>query len=420
MKATFKYKNNAGAICDGEVRLEDYQLAMSRGMRTSAFVNAKYPDADPRFGSAWDQALKYNGIYPKGEPKFGILPSTVHEILSGQCATKMAGVQIAGGSIVSPNSPIGQSTPSTRLFFPETVLQIMDEYLRGEYMEEASAYNALFAVTESIAGDVFTAPLINTTAPAAQDSRPISENSLPTNMVSITASQNSYAINQVSIGLQLSDKAAKDASLDLVSIILREQAAGEQRRMLWRDLNRVVTGNPDSGESPLTPVDFKCTYDSTAAANTITQKGWLAVMSDPDRIYEYDMILGDLQAYQDIQNRAGRPLATDPTLPASGINTGNAGNYGLDVANPQLINFRTMSPRFLRVPDGLITTRTMCLLDTRYALRRVISSSVAYSAIEAMVLQRSTMMRFDSGSFVHRLRESALLWLDYTNDAACS
>jgi hypothetical protein len=420
MMNKFRYRDHAGNIKDGEVRLEDYEMAMSRNMRTSAFVNAKYPDADPRFGTAWSQALKYNGIYPKAEPQFGILPSSVHEILSGQCATKMAGTQLAGGTITSVNGPIGNSTPSTRIFFPELVLSIMDEYLQGMYDQEMSAYNSMFAITESVQSDIFTVPVINTTAPQAQDPTASSENAMPVNMVSISASQKSYAMSSWSIGLQISEKAQRDASIDLVSIILREQAEGQRRRQLWRDLNRVVIGNIDSGEKSLTPVDFKCTYDTTAAANTLTQKGWLGVLSDPDRIWEYDMILGDLQAYMDIQNRVGRPIATDPTATSAGLNTGNAGTYGLNVADIEMINFRTMAPKFLRVPDGLVTTRTMCLFDTRYALRRVVATSAPFSAVQDMVMQRTTQMRFDGASFVNRLREEAFLWLDYSNDAACS
>lgn len=414
----FKYRDNAGNYKEGEVRLEDYEAAMSRNMRTSAFVNAKYPDANPAYGSAWDQALTYNGIYPKGDPKLGILPTSVHEILSGQCMAKMSGAQLAGGAtITSVNGPIGQSTPATRIFFPEVVMSIMDEYLRGNYDQEQSVYDSMFAVTDSIAADTFTVPMINTTAPSEQDARSISENAMPTNMVSISASQKSYALDQWSIGLQISEKAQRDINVDIVSIILREQAEGQRRRQLWRDLNRIVVGNIDSGEKALVPVDFKCTYDSTAGAGKITQKGWLEVMSDPDRIYEYDFVLGDMQAYMDWQNRDGRPIATDP---ATTGNTGNAGNYGLNAADLRLLNFRTMAPGFLRVPNGVVTTKTMLLLDSRYALRRVISTNASYSAIQEMVMQRTTAMRFDGASFVHRLRETAFLWLDYTNDAACS
>lgn len=417
--AAFKYRDNAGNIKDGQVTLEDYRAAMSRNMRTSAYINTKYQDADPRFGSAWDQALKYNGIFLKEDPKYGILPSTIGDIMSGDCAAKlqgfqMAGYQLAGGTIASVNGPVGGSTPATRLFFGEIVLGIMDQYLRGDYTQEMTEFNKMFAVTESIPGEVFTIPKIDTTAPSAQDSRPIAENTMPTNMVTITASQVSYALNAWSIGLQISEKAQRDVSIPLVSIILQEQADGEMKRHLWRSLNRIVTGNPDAGESALTSVSFKNGgYDSTAAANTITQAGWLKVLSDPDRIHEYDYIIGDFDAYVAIQNRTGRPLAFDPTT--SGLNTGNAGNYPLDTGTPRLINFGTMNPAFLRTPDGVIQAKSMLLLDSRRALRRVISTSAAYSAIENMVLQRVSVMRFDGASFIHRMRPESLLWLDYSN-----
>jgi hypothetical protein len=419
--ASFKYRDQSGNVKEGQVSLDDYRAAMSRNMRTSAYINAKYQDADPRFGNAWEQALKYNGIFTKEDPQYGILPTTVGEIMSGDCVNKMqgfqmAGFQLAGGTIASVNGPIGGSTPATRIFFPEVVLAIMDQYLRGDYTQEMNEWNKMFAVTETIPSEVFTIPKIDTTAPAAQDSRPITENSLPTNMVSITSSQVSYAMNSWSIGLQISEKAQRDVSIPLVSIILQEQADGEMKRHLWRSLNRIVTGNPDAGESALTPVSFKNDgYDSGAAANTITNSGWLSVLSDPDRIHEYDYILGDFDAYLAIMNRSGRPLAYDPTVPANGINTGNAGSYGLDAGTPRLINFGTMNPAFMRTPTGVITNKSMLLMDSRRALRRVISSQAAYSAIENMVLQRVSVMRFDGASFIHRMREESLLWLDFSN-----
>jgi hypothetical protein len=418
--ANFRYRDHGGNVKEGQVALEDYRHAMSRNMRTSAYINTKYQDADPRFGSAWEQALKYNGIFTKEDTQYGIVPTTIGEAMSGDCVAKlqgfqMAGMQMAGGTISSVNGPIGGSTPATRVFMPEVFLSMMDEFLRADLSPELNEFNKMFAVTESINSEIFTIPKIDTTAPASQDSRPTSENALPANMVSITASQVSYAMSSWSLGLQISEKAQKDVSIPLVSIILQEQAEGEMKRHLWKSLNRIVTGNPDAGESALTPVDFKATYDTSAAANTITQAGWLNVLSDPNRIHEYDYILGDMDAYVAIQNRTGRPLMYDPTT--TGVNTGNAGNYPLDTGTPRLINFGTMNPAFLRTPTGVIQNKSLLLMDSRRSLRRVVSTSAAYSAVENMVLQRVSVMRFDGASWIHRMRPESLLWLDFSNDS---
>jgi hypothetical protein len=417
MKVEFKYRDSAGNFKPGYMQLEDYQLGSRTRMGASAVVNARHADADQAYGTAFEQGMRYLGIYPKGDPKFGILPTTIGEILSGECMSKLSGIQAAsmqmGGTVISPMNPTGGSTPATRLFFPEVVMNIMESSLRADYGMEESAWNQMFAVDQSIAGPVFVQPTIDTSAPAMQDMRPISQNALPTNMVSITAAQTAHAMSTVSIGLQISDEALQHTTIDLVGTIVREQAMGARLRRLFRDLNRVVIGNVDAGESALTDVSFKTAYDSGAAANTITHKGWLKVLFDPDRVYGFNYILGNMDAFLAIQNRTGRPLAFDPAT--SGINTGNAGTYGLDTGTPVPINFATSSPRFLICPDGVIPATTVVLFDSRYALSRVTNVNAAYSAVEQLVLQRASAMRFDMAEFVYRLRTAAFLRVNFAN-----
>ena len=414
MQGEFKYRDSSGNIKTGYMALDDYRIAADHGMRASALVNARHFDADPQFGSAFEQGMKYLGVYPRGDTRNGILPTTIKAILDGTCTMQLAGTQLAGGSIVSPKAPIGGSTPASRLFFPEIVLGFIDETLQGDYAAEESAFSQLFAMQSTINSEVFTQPIINTTAPQSQDFRPIGQNQAPTQMLSITASQSSQAMGAISIGLQISEQAMRDATLDLVGVLIREQSYGARIRYLWSSLSKVVNGFPDAGQGPLTPVGFKATYDSTAAAGKITHTGYLKMLYDPDRIYSWNMILGTLDAYQAIEQRVGRPLMYDPAT--ASYNTGNEGSYGLNPGNPQLINFTTANPRFLIVPDGVLgAADSLCLIDTRYALARVFNSSASYSATEQMVLTRSSFFRFDISEYIYRLREDALRWVDYSN-----
>lgn len=412
--ANFKYRDSSGNIKEGTLSLEDYRIAADHNMRTSAVVNSRHSDADPQFGSAFEQGAKYLGIFAKGDRRHGIMPTTVKAILDGTCTHQMAGYQLAGGSsIVSPKAPIGNSNTATRLFFPEIVLATIEETLYGDYSQEQAAYNRMFALNTSISGDVYTQPKIDTSAPRAQDPRSIAQNAMPETMVSITASQTSQALGAVSVGLQISDQAMRDATIDLVSMVIMQQAEGAKQRLLWRDLNRVAIGNPDAGESALTPVSFKTAYDSTAAAGTITHEGYLRMLWQPDRIYSFNMMFGPLEGYLAIEKRTGRPLMYDPATATT--NMGNEGSYGLNPGNPRLINFTSANPEYLVVPDGVLSANQVCLLDTRAALMRVSNVSANYAAQEQMVLQRSNVFRFDMSFFVTRLREEALLLVDYSN-----
>ena len=411
MQATFKYRDSSGNIKEGYMTLDDYRLAADHNMRTAAVVNARHSDADPNFGSAFEQGCKYLGIFPKGDRKYGIMPTTIKHILDGTCTQQMSGFQLAGGTIVSPKGPIGGSTPASRLFFPEIVLGFIEEELQADYGVEEAAFNQMFAMNNAITSEVWTQPVINTTAPQAQDMRPIGQNQLPTNMVSITASQSSKALGAISIGLQMSEQAMRDATIDMVAIIVREQAMGQRMRHLWRDLNAIVVGNADAGESAITPTDFT-DYDANAGAGEITHTGYLHMLWDPTRVYSWNMMFGPLAGYLAIERRTGRPLMFDPNTTG---NVGNAGNYGLNPGNPQLVNFTTANPRYLVVPDGVVPANQIVLLDTRYALARVTNVAANYAATEQQILSRSTYWRWDMSEFVYRFREDAIKVIDYSN-----
>jgi hypothetical protein len=231
-------------------------------------------------------------------------------------------------------------------------------------------------------------------------------------MVSITASQSSKALGAVSIGLQISEAAMRDATVDLVAIIVREQAMGQRMRNLWRDLNAVITGNVDAGETAITPTDFT-DYDANAGAGEVTHAGYLKLLWDPNRIYNFNMLFGTLESYLAIERRSGRPLAYDPNTGT--VNLGNEGSYGLNPGNPTLINFATSTPRYLVVPDGVVPANQWVMIDTRYALMRVTNVAANYAATEQQILTRSSFFRFDLSEFVCRFREDAIKVIDFSN-----
>lgn len=413
--APFSYIGSEGRTKTGELKLEHYALAERHNIKVSQLINEVYADADPRFGSAFEQGARSLGIFTKGDPKYGIVPTTVRDILTGECMTRMSAVQMAsspsgGGTIVSPMNPIGSSTPASRVFFPETVLAMTEEILKSDYSQEMAIFNSMLASDESIASEVFTQPLINTSAPESVRSMPIAQNSLPRNMVSITASQTSKAIATTSVGLQISDQATQHATIDLVAIILAAQLEGEAKARLWEDLAAVVAGNPDAGQAALTPV-AGTTYDSAMTGGVVTQKGWMKLLRDPSRSISIDSIMCSMDDLIAIQGRTGRPLIFDPKT--SGANLGNLGTAVYNV-EPMILNYGVAEPKIMVVPDGLWSANGLLCFDSRYGLRRVTNTSAAFQAVEAMVLQRASFMRIDQGSIVYRLYDSAFRFIDFT------
>lgn len=416
-EAQFSYFSaSTGKPATGVLRLEDYQLAERHGMRVSELVNAKYPDADPRFGTAFQQGMRSLGIFTKGDKEHGITKSTVRDVLTGECTQKLSAVQLAsspypGGSIVSPNSPVGSSTPASRVFMPEVVMDIMVENLMSDYGPEMQALNGMLAMTDSIQSEIFTDVKINTSAPEAVKALPIAQNSLPRSMVSITSSQTSYAIQTMSVGLQISDQATANATIDLVGIILASQAEGQRKAKLWEDIASIVSGNTDTGHAALSVTDGTA-FDSGMTGGVITHTGWLKMLNDPSRTVSYDSMMMTLDDVIAVQNRTGRPLMFDPRT-SGNVNSGNAGTYGLNV-EMNVMNFSTVMPNVLIVPDSTWAAKHLLAFDSRYALRKVVNATANYAAVEQMVLQRTQVMRFDFGEVLTRLRDEAFLLVDYS------
>lgn len=410
-KATFKYMNGAGNVSDGEFHLEDYRTASQYGMSAKQYLNAKYPDADARnYGTAFDQAIQNLGIYTKPDPAHGIRVSKVSDILDGKVTERrMAGEGLSsGGGIVSPSQQ--GTTPSSRLFFPEVVMTLIDEVLSDDYSTEEAAWANMVGSKESIDQEQYTQPMINVEAPKAERSAPMSQNALPKTMVSITSSEYSKSIATNSIGLQISDQAIQRASIDLIGLIFAQQAKAERLDIMWSDISKMLNGNLDTGEAAITPDAFT-TYDAGAGAGEVTQTGWVKYLYDPSRTVTIDSIICDIDTYLAIQNRTGRPVIYDPNT--TGTNTGNLGNYGIN-SEPNLLNVSLGVPNVMVVPTSVLGANIIMGFDSRYAIREVTNVSASYTATEQMVLQRSNFFRVDWGKMAHRLYDSAFKITDIT------
>jgi hypothetical protein len=105
----------------------------------------------------------------------------------------------------------------------------------------------------------------------------------------------------------------------------------------------------------------------------------------------------DLDTALAIEARSGKPTRDTIFVPgAEGFNQGVT-----------IENLTGPDPRLLIVDDGVIAANTFVGIDTRFALRRVINISAAYSAVEQFVLRRATAFRVDFGEMTHTLYPDA-------------
>lgn len=409
--ANFTYISTDGSFKEGELKLEHYALAEKHHMRVGQLVNKMYPDAHPGYGTAFEQGARSLGIFTKGDPKLGIVPTTIRDIMTGECMENRGAIQLAtsanspsgGGTIVSPKSPRGESTPASRVFFPEVVLSMTDMTLRSNYSREMQIFEGMLAMDETIASEVYTSPVIDSSAPEGIRRSPWAQNTLPRQMVSISTSQTSKAIATEGVGLQISFQAQAHATIDMVGIIVARQFEAEMKAKLWEDISTIVSGNIDAGQTAMTPV-LGSTYDSGMTGGVITQAGWLKMLWDPSRKLQIDSMMMTMSDYLALQSRTGRPVIFDPRV--TGGNIGNLGTAGLNV-EPTLLNFETYTPNIMLIPDGLWAAKHILAFDSRYFLKRVTNSSANYAATEKLILTQGDAFVWTWGSITHRFFEDA-------------
>lgn len=409
-EAKFYYFDRSNTKKEGVLALEDYSTAARMGLTVTGFLQRKYPDGHPDYGTVFRQGVQSLGIVMKTDIPKGLRATSIYELMTGDYAPQFAGESLSrGGMVVSPGAGSG-NTPASRIFSPEIVLSLVAENLIEDYGVEQAAFNSMLAGTDSIPGQMFTQPMINVTAPRGELSQPIAQNSLPRTLVSITASQSSKTIVTNSIGLQISDQAAKTTTLDVIGTIMQQQTEGERIERLWESIDGIVNGNPDAGQAALTPV-LGTAYDVACTGGIMTQEAWLKMLYDPTRKVSRDCIICTLPTLLALQSRTGRPVMFDPRTNVG--NVGDSGSYGLNVEF-NVINWAAASPRVLLVPDTVLDDYMLVMFDRRYGIRRAVDVSATYQAVENMVLQRSTYFRVDFGDLYYRFRDEAFTVVDFS------
>lgn len=367
-----------------EPKLEHYAEAFGKGLTLRQYYTQTLSTDEDKYGSAFDQILASAGVFLHGDKHTGLKPPTVSSILGH-------GNSEIGMALTRPDGT-NALTLTGRLLFPAVVMELADAFL----MDDDSSYNALFesmvAVNQSIDSPHAFQPLINVTGPRASRAQPISQMAEPVNMASITLSERSFKLPTWSIGLEISDEAARASTLDLVGIAIREQALGERSARVNEAIKQLVDGDTDLGIDALTAVDIS-DFDSTATSGKVTNKAWIKLLREKWMAQTYSHMICDVDTYLAIEGREGRPVVVD--------NDGTGRLTSLPTTlNP---NFPTTLPAFLLEDSSLLGANTVVLLDRSKAIRKVTYVGATYQAVESFTLRRSTAFRFDFSEGYFRL-----------------
>jgi hypothetical protein len=381
--------------------LSDYKEAGKRGVSLRQYVNEKLSaDADHSFGQPFDQVCQSVGIYT-GNSTYGGVSPTIGQLFSGQ-SPMAAGFDASAnstGSIVSPGG--NDSTVAGRLFYPEILMDRIRSSLTRDNSDVEQGFEAMIAVTESIAGGHYIQPIINVSQSEGVSAQPIGQDAEPAVMMSITAASSSKRIATKSIGLRITDEAAAYASLDLVATAVEAQTRGERIRMIESDVKAIIMGDKDAGMSAL-PAKLLSAYGALDSGK-ITQRQFLKILHEQYQKRNLNAAIMSLDTYLDFEGRTGRPSVME--------DNGTDGRVNADI---RPVNLSLGNVPVLLLDEATIGAGNALFLDTRFALRKVINVFAAYDAVENFVMRRSSMLRMDYGQHVTRLYDEAFQLVDIT------
>jgi hypothetical protein len=140
------------------------------------------------------------------------------------------------------------------------------------------------------------------------------------------------------------------------------------------------------------PVVKASAYDSTIVANgVLSQKAWLKFLYANSMKMTKTHLVCDFDAALAIDNRLDRPT--------------NMHNNSMDRLD---VPFSVAYPAFnsnismIVMPVGTFAANTIMALEQPTAISKITSSTASYSAIEEIVLKKSTEIRLDRGFITYR------------------
>lgn len=379
--------DSAGQRQQFEPKLEHYAEAFGKKLSLRQYYNQTLDTDETLHGSSFDQIMASSGLFLTPDKATGIRPPSVRDMLAENSPINMGLMRPDGTQSL---------TITGRVLFPATVMEIADQYLMDDTTSYMGVFDSMVAVTQPIDTPHAYQPLINTRGPRDSRAQPIAQGAEPVNMATITLSEKSYRLPTHAVGVEIADEAAQMATLDLVGIAIREQALGERIFRVDEAIKTLVDGDVDKGITGLTGVNAS-TYDSTLAAGTMTNKAWIKILRQNWASQTYTHAICDIDTYLAIEGRSGRPVIT------ADDGTGRLTSIPRAL-NP---NFPEDLPFFLLESSAMLGAGVVVLLDKSKAIRKVVYTGAAYSAVEAYVMRRTTAFRFDFSEGYFRLFDTA-------------
>ena len=366
-----------------------YRMAADNDMTFPQWINSQYDTNAERYGSAFEQLCASEGIILRSDREYGIRASTMDQILNGR-------PRMEAGVLTK------DAVPTSRIVFPAAILSAIENQLLANLTMNPIGFNEMVAVDDSIANDRFIRPVLNYSNPNAARSQVISQLSYPSSMLGITVSEVSRAIPTRSLGIEWSEQAVKNVTLDLTALAIARAKAQDLNARVLDHILYLLNGDPDLGTVALSTLSGKVlaasSFDSTiTTSGVLTQTAWMKYLWNNGMKRKITNVVTDINGALAIQNRLGRPTIFTDNNQSPRINTEQT------VVNPLwepvVEVFITVDPRW--------PANTIMGFDKQFGVHRVTSTTATYEAIETFVLKRGQGMRIDNGEVAYRLFDDA-------------
>lgn len=325
--------------------------------------------------------------------QMGVNPrSTLKEVMSG-------GVHAA--------STGGDASITGRLLVTAMLLPVIENQMR----EDRSGYAAMLrqhaALNINLPGTRWDRPILDFKRPENSRPQPVAELAEPVRTLTIKSSQKSSALLGEAIGIEFSDQALQNSTIDFISLSMRRQAEESANEVAMAHILSLLNGDVDVGMPTLASVvrggtAVASTLDSAAGSGKLTQTAWVKWLWRNNLRRTITTVVTDFDGALAIENRLGRPT----------VQTDDAKSKRIDVLT------NVVNPNWPNQVDIIITqdpnwpSNTIVGFDKAYGYSMVSSAALNYSAMESLAIRRSTKMRIDTGSAVDRFMNDAWDILD--------
>ena len=325
--------------------------------------------------------------------QMGVNPrSTLKEVMSGGVHAATTG---------------GDAAITGRLLVTAMLLPVIENQMREDRSGYASMLRQHAALNINLPGTRWDRPILDFKRPENSRPQPVAELAEPVRMLTIKSSQKSSALLGEAIGIEFSDQALQNSTIDFISLSMRRQAEESANEVAMAHILSLLNGDADVGMAALATVvrggaAVASTLDSAAGSGKLTQTAWVKWLWRNNLRRTITTVVTDFDGALAIENRLGRPT----------VQTDDAKSKRIDVLT------NVVNPNWPNQVDIIITqdpswpANTIVGFDKSYGYSYVSSAALNYSAMESLAIRRSTRMRIDQASAVDRFMNDAWDILD--------